>query len=74
MDKTLANMEKRFITTQEACRTLGVGIGWVYNLLQSGKLEAVKEDGRWKINIISILERKKILTKQEAKLVRKNGG
>lgn len=47
------------IPAKEAALRLGVGLGYVYHLVWSGKLRATRRDGRWFIPVAAIEQRLK---------------
>jgi excisionase family DNA binding protein len=47
------------ISAIEAARRLGVGLDYLYSLLWTGKLEARKVNGRWRISIEALDQRLK---------------
>ena len=48
------------LTPAEAARKLGLGLDYIYLLIWSGKLLAIKEDGRWLIPLAAIEQRLKV--------------
>lgn len=53
------NHEPTEITAIAAARKLGVGLGFLYSLIWTGKLSARKIDRQWRISVDSIEARLK---------------
>ena len=58
-------MPESGISVAETARKLGLGLGYVYSLVQGGKLSAQKVDGKWLISAEAVQSRldKKAATK-----------
>jgi excisionase family DNA binding protein len=51
-------MQAEQISVAEAARRLGLGLGYVYGLIWSGRLEARKEGGRWLVDAQAVESRR----------------
>jgi excisionase family DNA binding protein len=50
-------MPENGISVAEAARKLGLGLGYVYSLVQGGRLPAQKVDGKWCISAEAVQSR-----------------
>jgi len=46
--------QKSDLSAVEAARKLGVGLDYVYSLIWTGKLEASKVGGRWRVSASAV--------------------
>ncbi len=44
----------KYLSVSETARKLGISLDGVYRLLYSGKLAAVKTDGKWRIAVATV--------------------
>ena len=61
------------LSVNQAAQRLGVGVGFAYLLVRSGRLKAARADGRWQVDPASVEERLKRLRARYQQKSRGNG-
>ena len=56
------------MTVREMSQALGVSLDYAYSLLWDGRVDAVREDGRWNVSEESVQARKRRLDKRDRKV------
>jgi excisionase family DNA binding protein len=56
------------MTVREVSQTLGVSLDYVYHLIWGGRLDAVREDGRWNVSETSVRARQGRLAKRDRRV------